>query len=181
MQRSKAGLVDGAALFGGHEDGEVEGEAVGVVELEGLGAGEGGFAGGFESGDDVVEVRQAAVERGGEGFLFGAQGADDVRALAGGSSGKNPPICFSRTGKSSQRKGFFRPRVRPKRDGAAQEAAQDVAAAVVGGQDAVGDGERQRAQVVGDHAHGDGVLAVVGLTPASWATASMSGMNTSVS
>ena len=38
---------------------------------------------------------------------------------------------------------------------AAQDAAQDVVAVVVAGLDAVGDGEAQRADVVGDDAEGD--------------------------
>ena len=40
-------------------------------------------------------------------------------------------------------------------DGAAQDAAQDVVAVGVAGLDAVGDGEAQRADVVGDDAEGD--------------------------
>ena len=48
----------------------------------------------------------------------------------------------------------------PVADGAAQNAADDVAAAFVGGQSAVGDGEGHHAQVVGADAHGDGSFIV---------------------
>ena len=40
-------------------------------------------------------------------------------------------------------------------DGAAEDAAQDVVAVVVAGQNAVGDGKTQGADVVGDDAEGD--------------------------
>ena len=47
-------------------------------------------------------------------------------------------------------------------DRAAQDAAQDVVAAFVAGLDAVGDGEAQRADVVGDDAEGDVDLFLFG-------------------
>ena len=47
--------------------------------------------------------------------------------------------------------------------GAAQDAAQDVVAVVVAGLDAVGDGEAQRADVVGDDAEGDVGLLLFGV------------------
>ena len=42
-------------------------------------------------------------------------------------------------------------------DGAAEDAAQDVVATGIAWEDAVGDGEAEGADVVGDHAEGDGV------------------------
>ena len=49
-------------------------------------------------------------------------------------------------------------------DGAAEDAAEDVVAAVVAGEDAVGDGEGKGADVVGDHAEGDGVFELTALS-----------------
>ncbi len=46
--------------------------------------------------------------------------------------------------------------------GPAQDAAQDVAPPLVGGEDAVGDAEGEHPDVVGDHPDGDAVLVVVG-------------------
>jgi len=148
-------LVDVEALFGGHQDGEVEGEAVGVVELEGLLAGEHGRIGLLQFGDGFVEVGDAAVEGGGEGFLLGAQGADDFLA-AGGQFGEEAAHLLFEDGEQLAEEGLHEADVAAVAGGAAQQAAQDVAAAVVGGHDAVGDGERQRAQVVGDDPHGHG-------------------------
>ena len=48
-------------------------------------------------------------------------------------------------------------------DGAAEDAAQDVVAVGVAGLDAVGDGEAQRADVVGDDAEGDVDLLLLGV------------------
>ena len=45
--------------------------------------------------------------------------------------------------------------------GAAQDAAQDVATALVGGHYSIGHGEAERAHMVGDDLHGDAVLATV--------------------
>ena len=155
----EGGRVDGIALFGGHEDGEVEGEPVGVVELEGLEAGKGFFAGRLEAFDDVVEVGDAAVQGGREGFLFGAQRADDFGS-PGGQFGEKAAHLLFEDGEEFAEEGVLQPEGAAEAGGAAQEAAQDVAAAVVGGHDAVGDGERKRAQVVGHDAHGDGGFAV---------------------
>ena len=51
--------------------------------------------------------------------------------------------------------------------GAAQDAAQDVVAVVVAGLDAVGDGEAQRADVVGDDAEGDVDFFLLGVAGAA--------------
>ena len=52
-------------------------------------------------------------------------------------------------------------------DGAAQDAAQDVVAVGVAGMDAVGDGEAQRADMVGDDAEGDIDLFLLGVASAA--------------
>ena len=75
------------------------------------------------------------------------------------------------------------PELLPVAHGAAHDLAQDVAAALVAGQDAVGDEEGRGAEVVGDDAQRD---VVVGrrrrsCLPARAATASMSGRKRSVS
>ena len=54
--------------------------------------------------------------------------------------------------------------------GAAHDAAEHIAAALVRRQHAVGDQERRRAQMVGDHAMG-GLLRAVGIDAGSSATA----------
>ena len=148
------GLVDVEALLGGHQDGQVEGEAVGVVELEGLVAGKHGGVGLLEPGDGFIEEGDAAVEGGGEGFLLGAEGADDFLA-AGGQFGEEATHLLFEDGEELAEERLHEADVPAVARGAAQQAAQDVAAAFVGRHDAVGDGEGERAQVVGDHAHGN--------------------------
>ena len=136
----EGGLVHGEIFFAGHQDGEVVGEAVGVVQLEGLVAGEDGGFVLLEFGDGFVEQGDAAVEGVGEGFFFGAEGADNFGA-ARGEFGEKAAHLFFEDGEEFAGEGFVEAEVAAEAGGAAQEAAQDVAAAVVGGHDAIGDGE----------------------------------------
>ncbi len=154
----EGGRINLEALFLRHQHGEVEREAVGVVELERLGAGEQLVASGAEFFDYLVEVRNAAVQRGGKGFLLGAQRADDLVA-ARGQLGEEAAHLFFQHGEQLAQERLGEAEVAAVARGAAQQPAQHVAAALVAGHDAIGDGKGQRAQVVGNHAHGHGVFA----------------------
>ena len=150
--------VDFHACFVGHFHGEVDGEAVGVVEGKchgavdsatfthlGDGAGEqlgAGFQGAQERGFFCVGDLGNAVEVGVE-FWVG---------LLHGVFGDGQQVWEHGLSDAQQAHGA---------DGAAQKAAQDVAAAFVAGTYAVADDDEGGAHVVGDNAHAD-VVVVVG-------------------
>ena len=67
--------VDGEAALLGELDGQLEREAVGVVELEGV------LAGDVSARGDLVEELQAARERLREALLLGGQRGLDLRAV----------------------------------------------------------------------------------------------------
>ena len=79
-QAAEAVLVHRKALLGGHFEGEVDREAPGVVEQEGLVAGEDRAAGGLGLGDGGVEDVGAGLQRLDEGGLLGE--GDGLDALA---------------------------------------------------------------------------------------------------
>ena len=70
-------------------------------------------------------------------------------------SGKTSPIVRARTCDEFVEERLVKAERAAVADGAAQDAAQDVVAVGVAGLDAVGDGEAERADVVGDDAEGD--------------------------
>ncbi len=147
-------LVDAEADFGSHQAGQVEREAEGVVQLEGVRAGDGGASGGFHACDHLVEDFGAASEGDEEALLFGADDLFDRR-----------PLLFQLreyvTHRARQHLDHFvhdrlvaaeRARIAHR---AAQDAAQHVTASLVARHRAVGEREGERAAVVGNHAHGD--------------------------
>ena len=157
-------LVHAEALIPGHLDGEVDGEAEGIVELEGVGAGEGGLALGLVLGQHLGEDLHAAVDGLGEALLLGADDLGDiggllphvlVLALVDLDHGLHDLI----------EEGTVHAQELAVTGGPAQQAAQDVAPALVAGQDAVADEEAGGPDMVRDDAQGHIVLvalAVVG-------------------
>ncbi len=153
-QAAEAVLVHGQALLGGHLQGEVDREAPGVVEQEGLVAGQDGAAGGLGVGDGRVEDVGAGLQRLEEGVLLGEGDLLDALAvgdelgvlLAHHADHGVDQVLDHRTGGTQQAHVA---------DGTAHDAAQDVTAAFVAGGHAVADEHHGRAHVVGDHAQGD--------------------------
>ena len=143
--------VYGEAAFASEEFGEVEREAVGVVEFENEVAGE-GFSG--EAGDLFLEEFHAPVEGSVEGFFFDADDVFDV-GLAGADFGEDVAHRLGEDADEFVEEGFVEAECAPVADGAAEDAAEDVVAVGVAGLDAVGDGEGEGADVVGDDAEGD--------------------------
>ncbi len=153
-QAAEAVLVHGEALLGGHLQGEVDREAPGVMEQEGLVAGQDGAAGGLGVADGRVEDVGAGLQRLEEGVLLGE--GDLLDALAVGDELRVllahhldhgvDQVLDDRAGGAEQAHVA---------DGAAHDAAQHVAAALVAGGDAVADEHHGGAHVVGDHAQGD--------------------------
>ena len=106
-------------------------------------------AAGFEAGGGLLKQRHAAAERAAEAFLLLAQGLDDQRAGA-------HQLGIGRAHFVDQGRGqAVHQRISGAEDvgvahGPAHDPAQNIAAALVRGRDAVGDQERRRAQMVGD-------------------------------
>ncbi len=153
-QSAEAGLVHGQALLGGHLEGEVDREAPGVVEQERLVAGEDRATGGLGLGHGGVEDVGAALDGLQEGGLFGE--GDGLDALAVGDELR--VLLAHRVDHDVDQvpddgtRGAHEAHVA---DGAAHDAAQHVAAALVAGGDAVADEHGRGADVVGDHAQRD--------------------------
>ena len=129
--------------------GEVEGEAVSVVKLEGGLAGKHGAV--LHASRRFVEQAEPALERIAEAGLFELQRLDD-EALAAlelgvgvahlGDEGRHQPPHQRLRGAEQMRVAH----------GAAHDAAKHVAASLVRRQHAVGDEEGDRAQMIGDDA-----------------------------
>ena len=169
-----AGAGFGALLFHGegkavliHRDaagaqrilGEVEGKAVSVVKLEGDIAGQAVAC--FHAGGGFVQELEAARQGFAEadflqlqGFLDQAFGA--LEFGIGGAhfrhQGRHQPVHQRILGAQQMRMAHA----------AAHDAAKDIAAAFIGGQHAIGDQERSRAQMVGDDPVAEHRLALGG-------------------
>ncbi len=156
-------VVDGEAFGGGDFAGELDGEAEGVVEGEGLFAGDGGGAGGTEPLEEVFEAVGTGFEGAGEAFFFGGEGALDellvfdevgvgVAEAADGGGGETVGEWLADSDFAGEV------------DGAADDAAEHVPAAFVAGHDAIADEQGGGAAVFG---HGtDGVGLEFGGGPA---------------
>ena len=112
----EGGFIHVESAFAGHELGEVQGEAVGVVEFEGEFAGEFvrfvGFLVLFELFGFASEEFDASVEGFAEGFFFGAYGFLD-EFLALGEFGEGGAHLLTSTGTSLWKKGRVKPRLWP--------------------------------------------------------------------
>ncbi len=155
-ERAEPGRVDRQPLLGGELGRDLDREAERVVELEGVERRD--LAVGPRALDDVVEELRALLERAPEALLLGADPEQDRLALA-----VQLRICRAHDlddlldEPRQEARGDADPPALLDRP--AHDAAQDVAAILVGGHDAVGDEERHRARVVGE----DPQRALVGL------------------
>ncbi len=102
---------------------------------------------------------EAAVEGLVEAFFLALKGGFDGVGF-GGEFGEDGAELFDEGVDELGEEGSFagESEVTAVADGAAQDTAKDVVAAVVAGEDAVGDGEGEGADVVGDYTEGDGVV-----------------------
>ena len=164
-QLLEALLVHGHALLGHHLHGQVDGEAVGVVQLEGVGAGEDLLPLGLVLLQHVVEDLQAAVDGAGEVLLLGADDLGDI-VLPLPQLGVVALVLVDDGVAHLIEEGVVDAQQLAVAGGPAEEPAEHVAPALVGGEHAVADHEHGGADVVGDHPEGHvlgGGLAVVGV------------------
>ena len=141
--------VDADALGFQRVLGEIVGEAIGVVELEGDLARQ--RVAGFQIVGRLVEQPQAALQRLAEagllqlqGFLDEALAALELMIGVAHLSGKRRHQAVEQRVLGAEQMSVAH--------GAAHDPAQHIAPALVGGQHAVGDEEGGRAQVIGDDA-----------------------------
>ena len=165
-QAAEPRLVDGQPLLGGHLQGQVDREAVGVVELERLAAADGLAAAALGLLHRGLEDRGAGAQRGQERRLLGVDDGVDLRRVAhqvvvllaeradrDGGQLVHVALVRAAAAHAAARAAALRAGQQPQvADGAAQDPAQHIAAALVGGGDAVGDEHDRRAHVVGHHA-----------------------------
>ena len=155
-------LVDGEASLLGHERGQVHREAVRGVQLEGLGASHNVGARSAVGLEHLLELPHALLEGRLELRLLLL---DDLghELLAGGQLGEVTTQDLHHGGHQLVEALRGAEHLGEVPHAAAQNAAQDVAAVVVGGHAAVADGEAQGADVVRDNAvrHVD-VVGVLG-------------------
>ena len=164
-QPAEALLVDGEPLLGRHLEGQVDREAVGVVQRERPGAGELRAAALLHLGRGQVEDRGAGLEGLPEGLLLGVgDGGDPLPVLVQRAVGLAHLVAADRH-QLGQRAVLVAEQAH-RADRTAQQPPQDVAAGLVAGVDAVADQHHRAAHVVGDHAEPD-VVAVVGAVPAA--------------
>ena len=150
-QRLEALLVDAEAALGGELEREVEREAERVVELERLVGADALGAGVARLRDHLVEHLQARLERAVERLLLGAQPHVDRVGLLEQLGVVLAHRLAHDLGVARQEAGLDADPAALD-DRAPHQAAQHVAAVLVGRDDAVGDQERHPARVVGEHA-----------------------------
>ncbi len=155
-----AGQVDGEAFFLGHLAGDVDEEAVGGVQVEHLVAAQHLATGLAGLLGDLGEQAHAAVEGAEEGLLLIDQHALDL-GLALAHLGEGVAHGFRHRGNQLVQERLAGAQVLAAvAFGAAQDAAHHIAALLVAGGGAIGQGEGQGADVVGHHAVG-GVAHVI--------------------
>ena len=147
-ERLEARRVDRDAALGGDHLGQVEGESVGVVELEDDRARE------RTGRRGLVEAPQPALERPAEALLLGLDDAPD-RGLLAPELGEHPAERLDDGIDELLEEAGAEPEVAPVEGRAAQDPPDDVVAALVAGKDAVGDGAADAAGVVGQDPEGD--------------------------
>ena len=157
-QLLETGAVDGQAAFAGHELGEVEREALLVIEAEGDGARDG--AAGLELVGLVFKEGDALVEGAVEGFFFDADDVGDHRA-AGADFREDVAHRLGEHADELMEEAVLQAERAAVADRAAQDAAEDVVTVGVAGLDAVGDRKGERTDVVGDDAEGHVVLLLL--------------------
>ena len=151
-QLLEAGVVDREAALGKQLLGQVVREAVGVVELEGLGRVDPGRLARLGIGHQPLEQLAAPLQGAAEALLLVADPARDRRPLRRQLRVGLAHDLDRALGEPPE-PGRLEPQRAALLDRAPHDPPQDVATVFVRGNDAVGDQERRPARVVGDDSH----------------------------
>src|SRR5699024_3034717 len=154
-------LVDAQALFGGHLQGQIDGETIGVVELEGVRSGEDRAPGGAGAFGGTPEQCRARAQGFGEVLLLVVDHAVDDLGLVQQVGVDVLHRVDADLGQLVQEGGVGTREQAQIADGAAQDTAQDVTGLFVTGLDPVTDEHDGAAHVVGDHTEHDVLFVVV--------------------
>ena len=154
-QLLEAAVVDREALLGQQLLGQVVGEAVGVVQLEGVGGVDPGGAGLLGLGDQLLQQLGPALQRAAEALLLVADPARN-RLPLGDQLGVGVAHQLDRALGEAAEPGRLEAEHAALLDRPPHDPAQDVAAVFVGGDDPVGNQEGGPARVVGDDPHRPG-------------------------
>ena len=146
-------LVQCHALLLHHFQGQIHGEAVGVVQLEGVLTGEDLLPLLLVLGEHVVENSQAAVDGLGEVLLLHPDDLGDI-VLALPQLGVVALVLVDDGVAHLVQEGLVHPQQLTVAGGPAQQAAQHIAPALVGGEHPVADHKGGGADVVGDDPQG---------------------------
>ena len=153
-QRLEGILIHAHPLVGGHFLGQIQGEAVGVMELEGVGAGKHALALFLVLSQHAGEDGKAAVDRAGEVLLFGADHTGDI-LLPLGKLGISVLVFVNDGITDFVKEGFLNTKETAVACGPAEQSAKHVAPTLVGGQHPVADHEGGGTDVIGDDAQGN--------------------------
>ena len=164
-ERVEAVLIDRHPLLGDHLLRQVEREAVGVIELEGVGPGEHALPRRLVALEQLREDLHAGVDRLAEVLLFVENDARDIRLLLAQLGVLALVFVHDHIHDLVQERLVPAEELAVAR-GAAQQTAQDIAASLVRGQHAVADHHDGRADVVGDDAQGDVHIVAVAVVRA---------------
>ncbi len=124
-------LIDGHILFGDHLEREVYGEAIGVVELESVGAGEHLFAAALVALEHLGEDPNAAVDSLGEILLLNADNSRDIILLLKQVGISSAALMDDGAADLIEERLVHAEELAVPR-GAAQQAAQDIATSLIG-------------------------------------------------
>ena len=160
----KAVHVDVVTGSTGDLDGQVDGETKGVMQLKGNVARKDSALG--KRGQGLVQVNAAVVERRGETLLLGGDDALNERDVLEQLGISLAHLSVDLVDKLGQ-EGALDAQQTTVEHGTAEQAAKDVLATLVAGQDAVGDHKVDGTGVVGDDAQGAAgtgvIVGVIGL------------------
>ena len=150
-QRGEPVPVHLKALLGGQLQGQVDREPVGVVQREGIGPGHRGGTARLRVGDRRVEHGGTAAQRLPETLLLADSDGLDAAGV-GGEVGVLRRHARDDAADQFAHRGLVGSEQSHVEHHTAQQAAQHVAAALVSGQNTVGDQERAGTRVIGHHA-----------------------------
>ncbi len=154
--------IDAEAGVARELGGQLDREAVRVVQLEDIAGVQARLALVARSRDQVVEQARARRERLREALLLGLEQAADVVAVLGELGvAVGQRLDHDLVQRAQERR--LEPEAAAVQDGAADDAAQHVAAALVGRRHAVGGDRRHAAPVVAEHAERAHGVAAVGV------------------